>query len=81
MKAIRTHEPTGISGLVYEEAPDPTPMVGDVLVKVAACGITHNELDWPQRDPGAVVPTGMVEAAASSIASGNPSSRRTRSDR
>jgi NADPH:quinone reductase-like Zn-dependent oxidoreductase len=47
MKAIRIHEPTGISGLVYEEAPDATPMVGDVLVKVAACGITHNELDWP----------------------------------
>jgi len=49
MKAIRTHEPGGISGLVYEEAPDATPMIGDVLVKVAACGITHNELDWPLR--------------------------------
>jgi NADPH:quinone reductase-like Zn-dependent oxidoreductase len=47
MKAIRTHEPAGISGLVYEEAPDAKPMFGDVLVKVAACGITHNELDWP----------------------------------
>jgi NADPH:quinone reductase-like Zn-dependent oxidoreductase len=47
MKAIRTHEPTGISGLVFEEVPEPTPMFGDVLVKVAACGITHNELDWP----------------------------------
>jgi NADPH:quinone reductase-like Zn-dependent oxidoreductase len=47
MKAIRTHEPTGISGLVFEEAPDAKPMFGDVLVKVAACGITHNELDWP----------------------------------
>ena len=45
MKAIRIHEPTGISGLVYEEAPDPTLVFGDVLVKVAACGITHNELD------------------------------------
>ena len=47
MKAIRTHEPTGISGLVFEEVPEATPMFGDVLVKVAACGITHNELDWP----------------------------------
>ena len=47
MKAIRIHEPTGISGLVYEEAPDPTLVFGDVLVKVAACGITHNELDYP----------------------------------
>src|SRR3954462_14339613 len=47
MKAIRTHEPTGISGLVFEEGPDPTPNFCEVLVKVAACGITHNELDWP----------------------------------
>ncbi len=47
MKAIRTHEPTGVSGLVFEDAPDAKPMFGDVLVKVAACGITHNELDWP----------------------------------
>jgi NADPH:quinone reductase-like Zn-dependent oxidoreductase len=46
MKAIRIHEPTGISGLVYEDAPDATPLACDVLVKVAACGITHNELDY-----------------------------------
>jgi NADPH:quinone reductase-like Zn-dependent oxidoreductase len=49
MKAIRTREAAGIGGLVFEEAPDPTPMIGDVLVKVAAVGITHNELDWPLR--------------------------------
>jgi NADPH:quinone reductase-like Zn-dependent oxidoreductase len=72
MKAIRTHEPAGISGLVFDEMPDPAPMIGDVLVKVAACGITHNELDWPlrtcrnghQRDsiiPGQEV-SGMVTA-------------------
>ena len=47
MKAVRIHEPTGISGLVYEEVPDARPGLCDVLVKVAACGITHNELDWP----------------------------------
>jgi NADPH:quinone reductase-like Zn-dependent oxidoreductase len=47
MKPIRTHEPTGISGLVFEEAPEPTPQFCEVLVEVAACGITHNELDWP----------------------------------
>jgi NADPH:quinone reductase-like Zn-dependent oxidoreductase len=49
MKAIRTHEAAGISGLVFEEAPDPTPTIGDVVVEVAAAGITHNELDWPLR--------------------------------
>jgi NADPH:quinone reductase-like Zn-dependent oxidoreductase len=47
MKAIRARERTGISGLVFEEAPDPRPMFCEVLVQVAACGITHNELDWP----------------------------------
>jgi NADPH:quinone reductase-like Zn-dependent oxidoreductase len=47
MKAIRLHEPAGISGLVCEEVPDAKPGLCDVLVKVAACGITHNELDWP----------------------------------
>jgi NADPH:quinone reductase-like Zn-dependent oxidoreductase len=47
MKAIRMHEPTGVNGLVWEEVPDATPGLCDVLVKVAACGITHNELDWP----------------------------------
>ena len=47
MKAIRLHEPIGVEGLVYEEAPDPVPAFGDVLVKVYACGITPTELDWP----------------------------------
>jgi NADPH:quinone reductase-like Zn-dependent oxidoreductase len=47
MKAIRLNEPSGIRGLVFDEVPDATPMLCDVLVKVAACGITHNELDWP----------------------------------
>ncbi len=47
MKAIRIHQPTGISGLVYEEVPDAKPVACDVLVKVVACGITHNELEYP----------------------------------
>ena len=47
MKAVRIHEPTGISGLALEEVPDARPGLGDVLVQVVACGITHNELDWP----------------------------------
>ncbi|MEC3956353.1 NADP-dependent oxidoreductase [Nocardia sp. CDC153] len=48
MKAIRTHEPTaGIGGLVYEDVPDAKAGLCEVLIKVVACGITHNELDWP----------------------------------
>jgi NADPH:quinone reductase-like Zn-dependent oxidoreductase len=47
MKVVRLHAPVGIEGLTYEEAPDPAPAVGDVLVKVHAAGITPTELDWP----------------------------------
>jgi NADPH:quinone reductase-like Zn-dependent oxidoreductase len=47
VKAIRVRERAGISGLVYEEVPDARPGLDDVLVKVVACGITHNELDCP----------------------------------
>jgi NADPH:quinone reductase-like Zn-dependent oxidoreductase len=47
MKAIRLHEPVGIDGLTYEDAPDPVPAFGDVLVKVHACCISPTELDWP----------------------------------
>lgn len=52
MKAVRLHEPTGIAGLKYEDAPDAVPAVGDVLLKVHAAGITPTELDWPiWKDP------------------------------
>ncbi len=47
MKAVRIHEPVGVDGLVYEDAPDPVPAVGDVLVEVHACGFTPGELEWP----------------------------------
>ena len=38
MKAVRIHEPKGfegIDGLVYEDAPDPQPAIGDALVRGA----------------------------------------------
>jgi NADPH:quinone reductase-like Zn-dependent oxidoreductase len=47
MKAIRAHQETGIDGLTLEEVPEPELHTCEVLVKVAACGITHNELEWP----------------------------------
>jgi D-arabinose 1-dehydrogenase-like Zn-dependent alcohol dehydrogenase len=78
MKAIRSHEPSGIKGLRYEEVPDAKLMTGDVLVKVAACGITHDELDWPlwicraghQRTfiiPGHEVPGVVVELGPGTV--------------
>lgn len=47
MKAIRLHEPSGVEGLRYEEVAEPTPSIGDVLVRVHAAGITPTELLWP----------------------------------
>jgi NADPH:quinone reductase-like Zn-dependent oxidoreductase len=62
MKAIRISAPVGPDGLVYEDAPDPQPAIGDVLVKVHACGFTASELYWPMytdragRDRTPVIP-------------------------
>ncbi len=50
MKAIRFQEPKGfegIDGLVYEDAPDPQPAIGDALVQVRAASFTPTELMWP----------------------------------
>ena len=50
MKAARIKEPKGfegIDGLVYEDAPDPQPAIGDALVQVRAAGFTPTELTWP----------------------------------
>jgi NADPH:quinone reductase-like Zn-dependent oxidoreductase len=50
MKAIRIYKPEGlegIDGLVYDDAADPVPAVGDALVQVHAAGFTPTELTWP----------------------------------
>ncbi|HEU5441244.1 MAG TPA: NADP-dependent oxidoreductase [Ktedonobacterales bacterium] len=46
MKAIRLHGRSGPDQLVYEEAPEPRPGPGEVLVRVAASGIIVTELKW-----------------------------------
>jgi NADPH:quinone reductase-like Zn-dependent oxidoreductase len=50
MKAVRILEPKGfegIDGLVYEDAPDARPAIGDALVQVRAASFTPTELMWP----------------------------------
>ncbi len=65
MKAVRIRKPEGfegIEGLVYEEAPDPQPAIGDALVQVRAASFTPTELTWPLRtdraghDRGPLIP-------------------------
>jgi NADPH:quinone reductase-like Zn-dependent oxidoreductase len=48
VKAIRFHEHGGPEVLRYEEAPDPQPRAGQVLVRVAACALNHLDL-WQRR--------------------------------
>lgn len=47
MKAIRIHGRGGPDHLVYEDAPQPQPGPGEVLVRVYAAGIIRTELGWP----------------------------------
>ena len=47
MKAVRLHQYGDADQLVYEDAPDPTPDAGEVVVDVKAAGI--NPMDWKFR--------------------------------
>src|SRR5258706_2522301 len=48
MKAIRLHGRGGPDRLVYEDAPQPHPGPGEVLVRVYARGVIANELKWDE---------------------------------
>ena len=46
MKAVCLHARGGPEAFVYEEAPQPRPGEGEVLVRVHAAGVIHTELGW-----------------------------------
>src|SRR5262245_45495531 len=46
MKAICLRARGGHEALAYEEAPQPHPGEGEVLVRVHAAGVIHTELSW-----------------------------------
>jgi NADPH:quinone reductase-like Zn-dependent oxidoreductase len=46
MRALRAYEES-VDSLRYEQAAEPIPGIGDVLVRVHACSFTPTELAWP----------------------------------
>ena len=48
MKAVRIHTQGGPETLVYEDAPRPTPLTNEVLIRVRAASV--NPIDWKIRD-------------------------------
>jgi NADPH:quinone reductase-like Zn-dependent oxidoreductase len=48
MKAVRIHTQGGPETLVYEDAPRPTPLTNEVLIRVRAASV--NPVDWKIRD-------------------------------
>lgn len=48
MKAVRIHTHGGLEALVYEDAPRPTPLTGEVLIRAHAASV--NPIDWRIRD-------------------------------
>lgn len=44
MKAVRIHDHGGPEVLRYEDAPEPKPRAGDVLIRVKACSLNHLDL-------------------------------------
>jgi NADPH:quinone reductase-like Zn-dependent oxidoreductase len=48
MRAIRFHEHGGADVLRQDDAPDPTPRAGEVIVRVRACALNHLDI-WNRR--------------------------------
>ena len=48
MKAVRIHEDGGPEGLRYEDAPDPVPRAGEVLIELRAASLNHLDI-WVRR--------------------------------
>jgi NADPH:quinone reductase-like Zn-dependent oxidoreductase len=77
MHALRAHERGGAEGLRYELAEDPTPGIGDALVKVHAASFTPTEMGWPStwvdragKDRRPIVPAHEVSGVVTALGYG-----------
>ena len=69
MKAIRIHEDGGPEVLRYEEAPDPVPGPGEVLVELRAASLNHLDL-WIRKGLPSVPKPRILGADGAGIADG-----------
>ena len=74
MKAVRIHEDGGPEVLRYEEAPDPVPAAGEVLIRLQAASLNHLDLWVRQGLPSVPKPrilgadgAGLVEALGEGV--------------
>ncbi|HEV2440749.1 MAG TPA: zinc-binding dehydrogenase [bacterium] len=56
MRAVRFHQHGDPQVLTYEEAPDPVPGPGQVLVRVRACAMNHLDIHVRRGIPGMTLP-------------------------
>jgi NADPH:quinone reductase-like Zn-dependent oxidoreductase len=77
VRALRIHARGGPEGLVFEDAEEPEPGIGDVLVRVEAASFTPTELDWPStwvdhagRDRTPVIPAHEVCGSVAALGDG-----------
>ena len=82
MKAVRIHQDGGPEVLRYEDAPDPEPGPGDVLIRLAAASLNHLDV-WVRKGlPSAPKPrtlgadgAGVVEALGEGVTGLDPGRR------
>ncbi len=76
MKAIRFHAQGGVEVLKYEEAPEPSPGPGEVLLRVRAAAVNHLDIWVRQTLPGVRLPhipgsdaAGVIEQVGEGVTS------------
>ena len=60
MKAAVIERQGGLENLVYRDWPDPVPRAGEVLVRVAGCGLNHLDIFVRRGMPGFPVPMPFI---------------------
>ena len=76
MMALRAHARGGPEMLVYEEAPVPSPVPGELIIEVHAAGITFAEFSWDEtwqregRDRTPTVPSHEVSGVVTAVGPG-----------